>query len=306
MAEQKLFASEQKLRLHVQQAPLAVVTCSLDGLVTEWNPGAERIFGYRRDEAMGRRLEEMIHVSHPPDTGGNPHTVSDDDLHTITRNRTKNGQDVYCEWINTPLVEKNGAIVGVTSLALDVGERMRAEEALRTSEARFRQLTAQSPDYIIMYDWTVERIVYTNRPILLGHVAHEITHLSEILVRIAPEDRQRVYESWRRMEHSPPGQDANVNEFRVIDADGNIEWMRSREAVVARNGQGLPLQLLATITIITDEKNYEAELRRAKEEAEGLARAVLAVLGEYEPRDSHTDERHHRHDQPTHECRRER
>jgi PAS domain S-box-containing protein len=279
VAEQKLFASEQKLRLHVQQAPLAVVTSSLEGQVVEWNPGAERMFGYLREEALGRRLEELILVKgdqSPLD--GIIRNVGDEDIHLITRNRTKDQRDVFCEWINTPLVEKNGAIVGITSLALDVGERKRAEDALRASEARFRQLTAQSPDLIIMYDWSIEQVVYTNRPLILGHSAHEITDLSEILVRIVPEDRQRVYESWRRMEFALEGQDNNTTEFRVMDAQGNVEWLRSRETVVARDHQGMPVQLLATVTVITDEKNYEAELRRAKEEAENLARARSQFL----------------------------
>jgi PAS domain S-box-containing protein len=278
VAEKKLFASEQKLRLHVQQAPLAVVTCSLDGLVTEWNPGAERIFGFRREEALGRRLEEMILAPDEPSVSSTLPQTGDDDLHVISRNRTKDGRDVFCEWINTPLVEKGGTIVGITSLALDVGERLRAEAALRASEARFRQLTTQSPDYIIVYDWSVERIIYANRPILLGYVIHEIAGVAEILARIVPEDRQRVYENWRRMESAPQGEDTNVNEFRVVDPEGNIEWMRSREAVVTRNAQGMPVQLLVTITIITAEKNYEAELRRAKEEAESLARARSQFL----------------------------
>jgi PAS domain S-box-containing protein len=206
------------------------------------------------------------------------HSTDESGLHQIGRNRTKDGHDVYCEWINTPLVTKQGAIVGITSLAMDVGERMRAEEALRASEARFRRLTAQSPDLIVMYDWTPERIVYTNRETILGYSWQEISTLADVLARIVPEDRQAVYQSWRAMEFAPEGQDTNVTEFRVFASDGTIEWIRSRESVLSRDAQGMPAQLLATLTIITDEKNYEAELRRAKEEAERLARARSQFL----------------------------
>ncbi|MCC6455010.1 MAG: response regulator, partial [Caldilineaceae bacterium] len=283
-AELRLFASEQKLRLHIQQTPLAVISSSLEGIVTEWNPGAERMFGYLREEAVGRPLEQLIAL--PPADGDadaseqrtEPIFGGESELHQIGRNRTKEGQDVYCEWINTPLVAKNGAIVGVTSLAMDVGERMRAEAALRASEARFRRLTAQSPDLIVIYDWEVERITYTNRDHILGYTWQEINTLAEMLARIVPEDRGDVYRSWRQMEFAPEGQDTNVNEFRVFASDGSVEWIRSRESVIARNAEGLPLQMLATLTIITDEKNYEAELRRAKEEAERLARARSQFL----------------------------
>ena len=134
----------------------------------------------------------------------------EDGLHQIARNHTKDGRDVYCEWINTPLVAKDGSIVGVTSLAMDVGERMRAEEALRASEARFRRLTAQSPDLIVIYDWEVERIVYTNRDAILGYSWQEISTLADMLAHILPEDRENVYRSWRAMEFAPEGQDSNV------------------------------------------------------------------------------------------------
>ncbi len=58
-AEHHLFASEQKLRLHIQQTPMAVITSSLEGIVTEWNPGAERMFGYLREEAHGFTFGEV-------------------------------------------------------------------------------------------------------------------------------------------------------------------------------------------------------------------------------------------------------
>jgi PAS domain S-box-containing protein len=283
-AEQRLFASEQKLRLHIQQTPLAVITSSLEGIVTEWNPGAERMFGYLREEAVGLSLEKLIAIPQvaeelePSGQVAGELLGGEDGLHQIGRNRTKEGRDVYCEWINTPLVAKVGSIVGVTSLAMDVGERMRAEEALRASEARFRRLTSQSPDLIVIYDWEVERIVYTNRGQIVGYSWQEISTLADMLAHIVPEDRAKVYRSWRAMEFAPEGQDTNVTEFRVHAADGSVEWIRSRESMIARDAQGLPLQLLATLTIITDEKNYEIELRRAKEEAERLARARSQFL----------------------------
>jgi PAS domain S-box-containing protein len=287
-AELRLFASEQKLRLHIQQTPLAVITSSLDGIVTEWNPGAERMFGYPREGAVGMPLERLIAVPLDDETAGAMSLFggqsvkqlagSENGLHQIGHNRTQDGRDVFCEWINTPLVAKSGSIVGVTSLAIDVGERMHAEEALRASEARFRLLAAQSPDLIVIYDWEVERIIYTNRETIVGYSWQEIRTLAEMLAHIVPEDRANVYHSWQMMEFAPEGQDTNVNEFRVAAFDGTVEWIRSRESIIARNAQGLPVQLLATLTIITDEKNYEAELRRAKDEAERLARARSQFL----------------------------
>ena len=283
-AEQRLYTSEQKLRLHVEQTPLAVITCSQEGLVTEWNPAAERMFGYSRQEAIGKFVGELILVQPTDDKTPSVATTlwnvlaGHESFHQISRTHTKNGHDVYCEWFNTPLVEKNGAVVGVTSLVMDIGERMRAEEALRASEARFRRLTSQSPDTILIYDWVVERIVYCNREHIAGYPWREFDNLAAMLSLILPEDRQRIYESWRDFEFAPEGLETQSNEFRLISADGKVEWLRSRETILARNADGKPIQLLATVTVITAEKHYEAELRRAKEEAERMARARSQFL----------------------------
>lgn len=283
-AEQRLFTSEQKLRLHVEQTPLAVITCSLEGLVTEWNPAAERMFGYSRQEAVGKFIGELILFQATDPGEVNIAAALWDVLagrgnfHQISRSHTKDGDIVYCEWFNTPLVEKNGNVVGVTSLVMDIGERMRAEEALRASEARFRRLTSQSPDTIVIYDWSVERIVYCNRETIAGYPWREYSTHIAMLSLIVEEDRQRIYERWRDFEFAPEGVETQSNEFRIVTAAGEVEWLRSRETILARDATGKPTQLLATITVITAEKRYEAELRRAKEEAERMARARSQFL----------------------------
>src|SRR5690606_26328390 len=59
-AEQRLHASEQKLRLLVEQTPLAVMAFDTEGVITEWNRGAEHIFGYPRDEVLGKRAGALL------------------------------------------------------------------------------------------------------------------------------------------------------------------------------------------------------------------------------------------------------
>ncbi|MDH5436222.1 MAG: PAS domain S-box protein [Gammaproteobacteria bacterium] len=131
--EDILRKSNQKLALHVQQTPLAVIEWNTDWEVVEWNPAAENIFGYTYEEAHGRHAIELIvpeiareHVDEIWDAllkqkGG---------LRSSNDNVTKSGKIITCEWYNTPLIDEEQNVIGVASLVQDITERKHAEEAL--------------------------------------------------------------------------------------------------------------------------------------------------------------------------------
>src|SRR6185436_7648207 len=61
LAEQALWQSQQRLTSMVKHTPLAVITWNKNFEVMEWNPGAERIFRYSREEAIGKHASFIIH-----------------------------------------------------------------------------------------------------------------------------------------------------------------------------------------------------------------------------------------------------
>jgi PAS domain S-box-containing protein len=136
-AEEALRGSQQKLSLHVQQTPLAYIEWDADLKVVDWNPAAERIFGYNKGEAKDCHAYEIIvpleaqpHVtkiwqSILNQTGGTRST---------NENVTKDGRTIVCEWYNTPLIDDDGKAIGLASLVQDVTERMHAEEKLREAK----------------------------------------------------------------------------------------------------------------------------------------------------------------------------
>lgn len=131
--QRRLQESEQRLSLHVQQTPLGVIDWNLDFEVMSWNPAAERIFGFSREEAMGRHASELViqpaskeHV----DKIWQALLHQKDGLQSTNENITKDGRDIMCEWYNTPLVDEDGSIVGVSSLVQDITERTQAENKL--------------------------------------------------------------------------------------------------------------------------------------------------------------------------------
>ncbi len=133
-----------RLGLPIDRLPLAYLQYDADLRVRDWNAAAERLFGYTREEALGR---DPIGLIVPLSAGPFVRDVirrlrsGDMDAHSVNENRTKDGRTITCQWFNTPLVGPDGRFVGGISLAQDITERTRAEWALRDYAARLRDLS---------------------------------------------------------------------------------------------------------------------------------------------------------------------
>ena len=132
-----LLRSEQRLALHFAQAPIGIVEWDAEFRIVDWNPAAARIFGYTREEALGKHGSELL----VPEGGRRniqglwTQVISGkNDMISVNENLTKDGRVIVCEWRNTSLTDDTGEIVGVSSLVADVTERFLAEEQLRKRE----------------------------------------------------------------------------------------------------------------------------------------------------------------------------
>jgi len=149
--EDDLSQSAQKLAMHVAQTPFGVIGFDREFRVTEWNPGAERIFGYTADEARGRRPAEIILDSDsalPVDEVWAALLAGARDQKSINENVTKSGETIVCEWHNTPLVDGSGQVIGVTSLCQDVTARIEQERALLAARHRADRANALKSEFL--------------------------------------------------------------------------------------------------------------------------------------------------------------
>nr|WP_232370954.1 response regulator [Desulfogranum marinum] len=117
--------------MHVQHTPLAVIEWNLDFQIVEWNKAAEVIFGFSRDEAMGKTPFELL----VPEEEKEQLSIlwkkisnQKGSIRQINTNLTKDKKIKTCEWFNTPLLNSQGDFVGVASLALDITDRIKAEQ----------------------------------------------------------------------------------------------------------------------------------------------------------------------------------
>jgi PAS domain S-box-containing protein len=129
--------AHQRLSFHVNRMPLAYIVWDQDFRVVEWNPAAERIFGWKPDEALGKHPygfivspEEQPHIERV----WSKLFEGDESSFSINPNIRKDGKKVTCEWFSTPLRDASGNVSGVLSMVHDITEKTQLERQLQTAQ----------------------------------------------------------------------------------------------------------------------------------------------------------------------------
>lgn len=164
MAEDFLRISQQRLLLHREHTPLAVIEWNTDFEVVSWNKSAERIFGFTQREVQGQHITKNI----LPDIEREAVDKVWDDLlknrggmRSTNENITKDGRTILCEWYNTPLVNEEGEVIGVASLVDDITQRKLSEEVI-WKQANFDKLTGL-PNRNMFHDRLEQEVIKSNR-----------------------------------------------------------------------------------------------------------------------------------------------
>ena len=133
----------------VESSDDAIVSKDLDGIIRTWNCGAERLFGYKAAEVIGRPITILI----PPDRLDEEPGIlarirrGEPVDHYETVRRHKDGSLIDISLTVSPTRDAKGAIVGASKIARDITERKRAEQALRESEAKLRDYAETASDW---------------------------------------------------------------------------------------------------------------------------------------------------------------
>jgi PAS domain S-box-containing protein len=135
-AELERDESEQRLRFHLENTPLAVVEWDGQFVVTRWAGEAEAMFGWSAAETVGRPIMDlrMIYEADVPVVERTMAKLSDgkhSQVVSSNRNYSKDGRVLDCTWYNSVLLDDRGQMSSVMSLVEDVTERKRAEETQR-------------------------------------------------------------------------------------------------------------------------------------------------------------------------------
>ncbi|MEP7347617.1 MAG: PAS domain S-box protein, partial [Gemmatimonadaceae bacterium] len=244
----------------VQSSEDAIVTKSLAGIITSWNAGAERLFGYSAGEAIGRPVTLII----PADRIDEEKEIltrltrGESIAHFETLRVAKDGTVVEVSLSVSPVRDGSGRVVGASKVARDIGERKRTELILRESEERFRMIA----DNIGVLAWTADRhgraTWYNKRWFdYTGTTSERMAREWEQLYH--PDHLARVQQSRTRSLTSGTEWEET---FPLRGADGEYRWFLSR-AIPIRNSEGEVTLWFGTNVDVNERIEMEAALRDA-------------------------------------------
>jgi two-component system cell cycle sensor histidine kinase/response regulator CckA len=275
-AEETLRESEELFRNVYDTAPLAFVVWGRDIRVTDWNKKAEEVFGWSKEEALGRNFLDFLILEkdrHQVENVVGRLLQGELPSHSINDNLTKDGQVITCEWNNSALHDDGGNIVGAMSLALDMTERRRAQEALCENEATLKSIFRAAPAGIGMLSNRILKRVNDRICEMTGYSREELVEQSARMLYPTDEDFEYVgREKYAQIRERGTG----TVETRWKRKDGKILDVLLSSAPVD------PSDLTAGVTFsaldITERKKAEKELRESEDRYRRITEAITDYI----------------------------
>ena len=254
--------SIQKLLHAVEQSGSATFMTDSDGTITYVNPAFEKIYGYTKEEALGKTPRILKSGQHDKAHYERfwRRLLAGESVREEFVNRKSDGHLVTVEASISSVIDRKGQRVGFIAVQDDVTERKRAEEALRKSEQRFARAFSASPIPTSISEITTGRILDLNERFLriLGYSRDEVIGKTSLELGIWAdrEDRDRL--------------SARVREGKsVVD---QVTRLRTRSGEI-RNviGSAVPIELgslkcvLSTFLDVTERRRAEEGMRKSEE-----------------------------------------
>src|SRR3990170_3396264 len=252
-------AEEVRARLAaiVESSEDAIIAKTLEGVITNWNRGAQKVYGYAAEEVLGKPINILV----PPDRPNEIPTILEKLRngeaidHYETVRVAKDGRRLDISLTISPIKDSAGNIVGASTIASNITERKRAEKALKESEWLYRTVIEQAKENIFLVDAETRRILESNPAFqqTLGFTEEELRSMT--LYDIVAADRESIDSNIRRILEQ---KHRFVGERKFRRKDGSLVDVEVSVSTILRNGRET---LCDVAHDITDRKRREEAQR---------------------------------------------
>jgi PAS domain S-box-containing protein len=258
-ARRALEDMSRRARLMIDTANDAVITIDPGSIIIDWNRTAERMFGWRRDEAVGQVLTDLIV---PPQHRASHHRgleryLSDRTPGILNRRvettaLDRSGREFAIELSVWPV--ETGSGFTFSAFIRDISERRHAEDALRASEEKYRLVVENAYEGIVVSQDGM--LKYANpRALTLTRRTLAEAMSTPFIDMVHADDRARVYGNYLRRLRGEPVEP--FYKFRVVDTAGETKWLQISAVAIEWEGRPATLNFL---TDVTEQAALEANL----------------------------------------------
>lgn len=261
----------------VESSDDPIVAKDVNGIVISWNPAAERLFGYRSEDMVGRSIRVLL-----------PADRQDEEDHILSRIRMgervsqfhtqrmhKDGHLLDVAVTVSPVRDANGTVVGASKIARNIGPMLENQRRLKESEERLRMLA----DNISQFAWVAGpdgRVIWYNQrwhdytgldvPDMMSGGRRQVLH---------PDHFDRVMGKYNQCIESG---EAWEDTFPIRDRNGNYRWFLSRAQPITDEDTGAILWWFGTNTDITEQREQAEQIRLLLLEVNHRSKNMLSTI----------------------------
>ena len=280
-AKRRMAELQGLLSLIVASSDDAIVSKDLNGTITSWNRGAERIFGYTADEMIGSSILRIIPSERHAEEAAIISKLRRGERidHYETVRQKKDGRLFDISITVSPLTDDKGNVIGASKIGRDISEQKRSQRALHESEERWRVTLESIGDAVVATD--ASKVVTFVNPVaatILGRPVEDILGrpLAEVFNIVNEETRQSVENPVDRVVRN--GQVVSLaNHTAVLRPDGTEVPIGDSAAPIWDRDQRM-IGVVLVFRDISDRKRSEIQLQRWNTELEVRVRERTAEL----------------------------
>ena len=278
---QKIADVERLLSSIVASSDDAILSKDLEGVITSWNRGAERMFGYTAEEMIGSSILRII----PPDRHSEESVIlsklrrGERLDHYETIRQKKDGRLFDVSITVSPLTDQNGNVIGASKIARDISGQKRAQRALHESEQRWRVTLESIGDAVVATDASaVVTFVNAVAARILGRPA------ADIVGRPLADSFKIVHQEMRTPADCPvglvlrEGKAAGLANHTVLMRPDGTEVPIDDSAAPIRDSEERLIGVVLVFRDVSERKLSQIQLERWNVELEDRVRARTTDL----------------------------
>jgi PAS domain S-box-containing protein len=266
-AKEASLESEERFRVMADGCPILIWVTDADGSSLFANRAYHEFCGTGNEQVEGKKWQELLHPEDAQAYVQEFWRVSQVKMPFKAEARVRR---VDGEWRSVatyaePRRSADGEFLGYVGLCLDITERKKTEDALQSSEEKFRQLTENVREVFWMMPPTADDMLYVSPAYeqIWGRSCDSLyQNPMSWAEAIHPDDRDRAHDLFARQLQG----ELVDSEYRIRTPNGKEKWICDR-AFPIRNQRGQVIRLVGLAEEITERKRYEAELISAREGA---------------------------------------